>query len=344
MRRRPSSSSTGIDDSGSSRSTRDCRSSTVSRSSSPISTWSRSSCGSPRGGHCPIARATPRRAPSRRPGTPSRFDSLPRIRRASSRRHLVASGRGRCRPARASGWIRAIRSGDRVPPEYDPMIAKVMAVAADRREAIAVLRRALDEVEVSGIQTTLPFDRALVRDGRFLADDGAELSTDWVADHWDGPRRRRRALDRRGRRRCTLGGRRRTCVFAQRRSLGSSLANGRARGCDRPMAAMTRPTRTLRVSPAPASGHADPALTTTSDAPVPPGHIVHAGRAGPLAPDGTRSVEVVVDGWRFVLLVEDERSREPARARDARGPATRAGVVERSRSVPSSPAGSRPLP
>ena len=89
----------------------------------------------------------------------------------------------------------AIRSGDRVPPEYDPMIAKVMAVAADRREAIAVLRRALDEIEVSGIQTTLPFDRALVRDDRFLADEGAELSTDWVADHWDGPASRRRALD-----------------------------------------------------------------------------------------------------------------------------------------------------
>jgi len=69
---------------------------------------------------------------------------------------------------------------------------------------------------------------------------------------------------------------------------------------------MTRPTRTLRVSPAPASGHADPALTTTSDAPVPPGHIVHAGTAGPLAPDGSRSVEVVVDGWRFVLRVEDD--------------------------------------
>ena len=89
----------------------------------------------------------------------------------------------------------AIRAGDRVPPDYDPMIAKVMAVGGDRREAIAVLRRALDEIEVTGIQTTLPFDRALVRDERFLGDDGEELSTEWVGDHWDGPADRRRALD-----------------------------------------------------------------------------------------------------------------------------------------------------
>jgi acetyl/propionyl-CoA carboxylase alpha subunit len=89
----------------------------------------------------------------------------------------------------------AIRPGERVPPEYDPMIAKVMTVAGDRRAAIAALRRALDEVEVTGIQTTLPFDRALMRDERFLDDDGEGLSTDWVAEHWDGAADRRRALD-----------------------------------------------------------------------------------------------------------------------------------------------------
>jgi acetyl/propionyl-CoA carboxylase alpha subunit len=89
----------------------------------------------------------------------------------------------------------AIRPRDRVPPEYDPMIAKVMTVAGDRREAIAALRRALDEVEVTGIQTTLPFDRALMRDERFLDDEGEGLSTDWVAEHWDGAADRRNALE-----------------------------------------------------------------------------------------------------------------------------------------------------
>ena len=40
------------------------------------------------------------------------------------------------------------------------MIAKIMTVARDRDGAIEAMRRALDEVVVSGIQTTLPFDRS----------------------------------------------------------------------------------------------------------------------------------------------------------------------------------------
>ena len=80
----------------------------------------------------------------------------------------------------------AARPGDRVPPDYDPMMAKVMTVGPDRRSAIRRMRRALDEVVVTGIQTTLPFDRALLRDEAFLRDDGSALSTDWVAERWDG--------------------------------------------------------------------------------------------------------------------------------------------------------------
>ncbi len=81
----------------------------------------------------------------------------------------------------------AIRAGERVPPDYDPMIAKVMTVGPDRRTAIRRMRRALDEVAVTGIQTTLPFDRALVRDPAF---DAGEITTDWVDEHWDGETRR----------------------------------------------------------------------------------------------------------------------------------------------------------
>jgi acetyl/propionyl-CoA carboxylase alpha subunit len=63
------------------------------------------------------------------------------------------------------------------------MIAKIMTVGPDRRIAIDRMRRALDEVGVTGIQTTLPFDRALFRDSAFTAGD---ISTDWVDQHWDG--------------------------------------------------------------------------------------------------------------------------------------------------------------
>ena len=85
----------------------------------------------------------------------------------------------------------AIRAGERVPPDYDPLIAKIMTVGPDRGTAIDRMRRALDEVTVSGIQTTLPFDRALMRDPAFGEGD---LSTDWVDARWDGEASRRDAL------------------------------------------------------------------------------------------------------------------------------------------------------
>jgi acetyl/propionyl-CoA carboxylase alpha subunit len=86
----------------------------------------------------------------------------------------------------------AVSAGERIPPEYDPMIAKIMVVAADRPRALARLRRALDEVEVTGIQTTLPFARVVARDPAFRAED---LSTGWVADHWEPTVDRDRARD-----------------------------------------------------------------------------------------------------------------------------------------------------
>ena len=81
----------------------------------------------------------------------------------------------------------AVEAGSRVPPDYDNLIAKVMVHAPDRHAAIDRLRRALDETEVAGIQTTLPFHRFVARAASFRA---GELSTDWVGEHWDGPAER----------------------------------------------------------------------------------------------------------------------------------------------------------
>ena len=52
---------------------------------------------------------------------------------------------------------------------YDPMIAKLAAWGRTRAEAIERLRRALDEYEVSGITTTLPLFREIVRDEEFVS-------------------------------------------------------------------------------------------------------------------------------------------------------------------------------
>ena len=103
-------------------------------------------------------------------------------------------------PGRATRWwmpsgpgVRvdtAMEPGARVPAEYDNLIAKVMVHAGDRDAAIDRLRRALDEVEIAGIQTTLPFHRFVARHAGFRA---GELSTGWVGEHWDGPADRSRA-------------------------------------------------------------------------------------------------------------------------------------------------------
>ncbi|MEK6720857.1 MAG: biotin carboxylase N-terminal domain-containing protein [Chloroflexota bacterium] len=76
----------------------------------------------------------------------------------------------------------AVEPGNRVPPDYDPLIAKLMVADTTREGAIARLRRALDECEVTGIQTTLPFHRFVADHVGFAA---GELSTDWVVEHWD---------------------------------------------------------------------------------------------------------------------------------------------------------------
>ncbi|HAF23959.1 MAG TPA: acetyl-CoA carboxylase biotin carboxylase subunit [Blastocatellia bacterium] len=52
---------------------------------------------------------------------------------------------------------------------YDPLISKLAAWGRTRQESIDRLRRALDEYEVDGIKTTLPFFREVVRDEEFRA-------------------------------------------------------------------------------------------------------------------------------------------------------------------------------
>ena len=78
----------------------------------------------------------------------------------------------------------AAEAGERVPPEYDNLLAKLMVHGPDRASAIDRLAGALREIEIAGIQTTLPFHRFVAGHPAFQA---AELSTGWVADHWDGP-------------------------------------------------------------------------------------------------------------------------------------------------------------
>ncbi|PCH96075.1 MAG: acetyl-CoA carboxylase biotin carboxylase subunit [Bacteroidetes bacterium] len=60
-----------------------------------------------------------------------------------------------------------VYSGYTIPPDYDSMIAKLITVAQTRDEAIAKMKRALEEVIIEGIKTTVPFHEQLMNDETF---------------------------------------------------------------------------------------------------------------------------------------------------------------------------------
>src|SRR5207247_1050772 len=59
----------------------------------------------------------------------------------------------------------------------DPMLGKLIVSGETRRQAIERLSRALSEYEVVGVQTSLPFFRALVSDADFLE---GRFDTGWL--------------------------------------------------------------------------------------------------------------------------------------------------------------------
>jgi acetyl-CoA carboxylase biotin carboxylase subunit len=60
-----------------------------------------------------------------------------------------------------------VYAGYTIPPNYDSMISKLIAVAQTREEAILKMQRALDEYIIEGIKTTIPFHQALFKDEEF---------------------------------------------------------------------------------------------------------------------------------------------------------------------------------
>ena len=60
-----------------------------------------------------------------------------------------------------------VYAGYTIPPYYDSMIAKIIAVARTREEAINTMSRALAEYVIEGVKTTIPFHQQLMRDENF---------------------------------------------------------------------------------------------------------------------------------------------------------------------------------
>ncbi|WP_374959803.1 acetyl-CoA carboxylase biotin carboxylase subunit, partial [Gilvibacter sp.] len=61
-----------------------------------------------------------------------------------------------------------VYAGYMIPPNYDSMIAKLIVTAQTREEAIAKMKRALDEFVIEGIKTTIPFHRQLMEEPDYV--------------------------------------------------------------------------------------------------------------------------------------------------------------------------------
>jgi 3-methylcrotonyl-CoA carboxylase alpha subunit len=83
-------------------------------------------------------------------------------------------------------------AGDRVPPDYDPMIAKIIAHGANRGEAMDRLAAALGDTVVVGPRVNTPFLKALVEHPAFRA---GKFDTGFIEQHAAQLLRRDRAVE-----------------------------------------------------------------------------------------------------------------------------------------------------
>jgi len=71
--------------------------------------------------------------------------------------------------------------GMTIPIYYDPMIAKLVTFAEDRKSAIDRMTRAIDEYEISGVATTLEFCRFAINHDAFVS---GNFDTHFVEQHF----------------------------------------------------------------------------------------------------------------------------------------------------------------
>lgn len=62
----------------------------------------------------------------------------------------------------------ACYSGYSIPPYYDSMISKLITKGKDRKEAIAIMNRALKEFHIGGIRSTIPFHQFMMNNPDFV--------------------------------------------------------------------------------------------------------------------------------------------------------------------------------
>ncbi len=81
-----------------------------------------------------------------------------------------------------------VTEGSVIGGQFDSMLAKLIVTGENRTQALERARRALDEFQVEGLATVLPFHRHIVRNPAFVGDDtGFEVYTRWIETDWDNP-------------------------------------------------------------------------------------------------------------------------------------------------------------
>ena len=169
--------------------------------------------------------------------------------------------------ARACASTPASRPGDVIGGKFDSLLAKLIVTGATAQQALERSRRALDEFEVEGIATVLPFHRVVVatrrshRPTRRAVHRAHPLDRDRVRQHDPAVRRRPPTDGRAGRRAQTVvvevGGKRLEVVLPG--GLGARRRRARGRRRRRPRASARRARAAARASgdavTAPDAGH-----------------------------------------------------------------------------------------
>ena len=134
-----------------------------------------------------------------------------------------------------------IEAGETVSGAFDSMLAKLIVTGATRTQAVERARRAVAEMEISGMPTVLPFHAAVLQEPDFVPAEGPfRVHTRWIETEfrndlpaWIGDRAAADADDE-ARRRVTVevGGKRLEVVLPE--ALGSAKpANGNGNGRSR---------------------------------------------------------------------------------------------------------------
>jgi acetyl-CoA/propionyl-CoA carboxylase biotin carboxyl carrier protein len=79
-------------------------------------------------------------------------------------------------------WDGGYQAGDEVSQYYDNLVGKLIVWGSDRATAIGRMIRALEEMQIEGVATTIPADLAILRHDDFA---NAKHSTKWVEDTLD---------------------------------------------------------------------------------------------------------------------------------------------------------------